>query len=218
MARLLLIPAAALLAAGILVTALITVGGVPVPEVRIVVGEQEPEGAGEAPAEEPGPAPESTPEPPEEPSREPTTEPRNPGEGERTGSASEPLSSFSGSSTSVGPFRVVVETAYADATVTDGRGSDAEAPSGMTYYVYRVDVTNEGSSPAIFDSAGTEAFAPDGTSYTNDVEAEVTVAWDYFWDEIDPGTTVTTHLMFLVPEGTEFTHLQVSGQSELRPS
>ena len=129
-----------------------------------------------------------------------------------------PLSSFNGSSTSVGSLRVVVETAYTDPTVTDGMGSHATAPSGMTYYIYRLKVTNQGSSPAIFDTYGTRGFTPDGTSYANDIEAEVTVAWDYYWDEINPGTTVTTHIMFLLPEGTELSYLRVSGQSELHPS
>lgn len=133
-------------------------------------------------------------------------------------SESVPMSSFNGSSTSVGPFRVEVEVAYTDSTVTDGMGTHATAPSGMTYYIYRLNVTNEGSSPAIFDSHGTRGHTPDGTSYANDVEAEVTVAWDYFWDEINPGVTVTTHLMFLAPEGTEFSYVEVSGQSDLRPS
>ena len=140
--------------------------------------------------------------------------------GEPVSAASEsvPLSSFNGSSTSVGTFRVVVEVAYTDATVTDGMGTHATAPSGMTYYIYRLNVTNEGSSPVIFDSYGTRGHTTDGETYANDVEAEVTVAWDYFWDEINPGVTVTTHLMFLAPEGTEFDHILVSGQSDLRPS
>lgn len=214
-ARTLAIPVAVLLAAGGCTAALATWGEVPVSEVRLVLEEPESESTGA-----PGPAEPSSAEPEPSPEPEPTPERSSGLEGaaEDTAAGSASITSFDGSSTSVGPFRVVVEVAYTDPTITDGMGSHAAAPSGMTYYIYRLNVTNQGSSPAIFDSHGTRGFSPDGTSYANDIEAEVTVAWDYFWGEINPGTTVTTHLMFLLPEGTELTHLRVSGQSELHPS
>lgn len=216
--RVLAIPVAVLVAAGGCTAALTAMGGLPTPDVRIVVGEEDRDPAANGSEQGAGTEPGSSPSP----SAETTEEPKRPeasGPGRQTDSSeSVPLSSFNGSSTSVGPFRVEVEVAYTDSTITDGMGTNATAPSGMTYYIYRLNVTNEGSSPAIFDSYGTRGHSPDGTSHNNDVEAEVTVAWDYFWDEIDPGTTVTTHLMFLAPEGTEFSYVEVSGQGDLRPS
>lgn len=219
-ARVLAIPVAVLVAVGGCTAALAAVGGLPTPDVRIVVGDEDrdPEGSGSGQGSGSDPEPSASTEPMEEETQE-SREPETSGPGRQADSSeSVPLSSFNGSSTSVGPFRVEVEVAYTDNTVTDGMGSNATAPSGMTYYIYRLNVTNEGSSPAIFDSYGTRGHTPDGTSYNNDVDAEVTVAWDYFWDEINPGTTVTTHLMFLAPEGTEFSYVEVSGQSDLRPS
>lgn len=214
--RTLAIPVAVLLAVGGCTAALVTWGELPSPDVQ-VVGELRSEPAGSAqtssePAKEPSAEPEA------EPDAETSSGSEDNGTGERVAADAVPLSSFNGSSTSVGPFRVVVETAYTDPTITDGMGSHATAPSGMTYYIYRLKVTNQGSSPAIFDSYGTRGLTREGTSYANDIEAEVTVAWDYYWDEINPGTTVTTHIMFLLPEGTELSYLRVSGQSELHPS
>jgi hypothetical protein len=168
---------------------------------------EEAEGAEEAEPEsapEPSPAPE--PEEPEEPEEPTAAEPE-----------SVPPSAYDGSTTSVGVFRVVVETAYTDPTITNGTGSYAEAPAGWEYHVYRLNVTNEGSSPVIFDSSGTVGTTTDGQRFVNDIDAEHTVAYDYFWSEIDPGETVTTHIMFLAPVGTEFAHVLVAGQSDLRP-
>lgn len=157
-----------------------------------------------APVPDPSPAPE--PEKPEESEGPAAAEPE-----------SVPPSAYDGSSTSVGVFRVVVETAYTDPTITNGMGSYTEAPSGWEYHIYRLNVTNEGSSPVIFDSSGTVGTTTDGQRFVNDIDAEHTVAYDYFWFEIEPGDTVTTHIMFLAPVGTQFAHVLVSGQSDLRP-
>ena len=56
--------------------------------------------------------------------------------------------------------RALVEAARTDQTITDGMGSYAEAPEGWEFHVCRLNVTNEGSSPAIFDSSGTVATTP----------------------------------------------------------
>ena len=113
---------------------------------------------------------------------------------------------------------MVVEVAYTDPTITDGMGSYAEAPAGWEYHIYRLNVTNEGSSPVVFDSSGTVGTTTDGQKFSNDIDAEYTVAYDYLWEDINPGRTVTTHLMFLAPVGTQFAHVLVSGQSDLRPN
>lgn len=230
MARTLAIPVAVLLAGAVCAATLLAMSMVTVPHLRVVVGE-EPAAAPEPTAE---PAPESSGEPTEEdPGQpggsgkdEPDTDPQpspaeEPQEPRSPPAAAEPdsvpPSAYNGSSTSVGTFRVVVEVAYTDATITNGTGSYAEAPAGWEYHIYRINVTNEGSSPVIFDSSGTVGTTTDGESFDNDVDAEHTVAYDYFWGEIDPGTTVTTHIMFLAPVGTQFAHVLVAGQSDLRP-
>ena len=233
LARTLAIPVAVLVAAAGCTAGLVTLGGVPTPEVRVVLGQEDP-----APEPEQGPAvePEAAPEPGTEPAPEPepgtepapvpeptaesAPEPRDPAAEEAAGAGladSAPPSSYNGNTTSVGAFKVVVEVAYTDDTITNGVGSFAAAPDGWEYHIYRLNVTNEGSSPAIFDSYGTVGTTTEGLEYANDIEAEATVAWDYFWEELNPGATVTTHIMFLAPNGTEFAHVLVAGQSDLRP-
>lgn len=214
--RTLAILVAVLLAAGGCTAAPVTWDESQSPAVQVVEElRSEPASSAQTPSELPK---EPSTQPEAEPAAEASSGSEDDGTVERAAADAVPLSSFNGSSTSVGSLRVVVETAYTDPTITDGMGSHATAPSGMTYYIYRLKVTNQGSSPAIFDTYGTRGFTPDGTSYANDIDAEVTVAWDYYWDEINPGTTVTTHIMFLLPEGTELSYLRVSGQSELHPS
>lgn len=220
MVRTLATPVAVLIAGVVCALTLIALSAVTVPDTRVVLGGDEPAAA---PAEEPAPEPSDEPEAAEgaetEPAPEssPAPEPRKPEEPAAAGPRSVPPSDYNGSSTSVGVFRVVVETAYTDPTITNGVGSYAEAPSGWEYHIYRLNVTNEGSSPVIFDSSGTVGTTTDGRQFVNDINAEHTVAYDYFWSEIAPGETVTTHIMFLAPVGTEFAHVLVAGQSDLRP-
>lgn len=129
-----------------------------------------------------------------------------------------PLDSFNGARVRYRSFEVAVEVCYADATVTDGMGSHAAAPGGMEYVIYRLNVTNTGESAAVFDPVGSYGVGTDGTVYPNDPDAEVTVAWDYFWGPIAPGETVTTHILFLVPTGTEMAEVMVDGSSRLTPN
>jgi hypothetical protein len=81
---------------------------------------------------------------------------------------------------------VVVELCYTDPTITDGMGSYAEAPAGMEYLIYRLNVTNVGDGPAVFDPVDSYGITADGTIHPSDLDAEVTVAWDYFWGPIAP--------------------------------
>ncbi len=223
MARTLAIPVAVVLAGAVCAVTLIALSAVTVPNMRVVVGEEP--AAAPAPSGDPAPEPSEEPDASEEDEPEPTSAPSpapEPQEPRTPPAAAEPdsvpPSAYNGSSTSVGTFRVVVELAYTDPTITNGTGSYAEAPAGWEYHIYRLNVTNEGSSPVIFDSSGTVGTATDGQKFSNDIDAEHTVAYDYFWSEIEPGTTVTTHIMFLAPVGTQFAHVLVAGQSDLRPS
>lgn len=224
--RTLAIPAAVLLAGAVCAVTLLALSVVTVPDVRVVVGEEEPAAAPE-PSEEAAPSPSEEadkdeegeadePEPTPEPSPAPEpAEPRTPAAPPEADSV--PPSAYNGATTSVGVFRVVVELAYTDPTITNGMGSYDEAPEGWEFHIYRLNVTNEGSSPVIFDSSGTVGTTTDGQVFANDIDAEHTVAYDYFWDEISPGGAVTTHVMFLAPVGTEFAHVLLAGQSDLRP-
>lgn len=128
-----------------------------------------------------------------------------------------PPSSYDGTSTWLGDFRVECETAYTDTTITDGMGSSQTAPSGSEFHIYRLHVTNEGDVPDLFDTAGTTATTTDGREFTHDEEAEWTVAWDYFWEDINPGQTVTTYVVLTAPEGTRFTEVRIGGAAVLEP-
>ncbi len=179
----------------------------PLPEARLVLEESEPEpGTAQEPAA-PGP---SAPDPGSEPQ-----EPR--GGGAEPDPQPVPPESYNGASAVFGDFLVEVETAYTDTSVTDGMGSSAVAPPDSEYHVYRLDVTNRGSSPAVFDTYGTIGVTTEGLEYANDVDAEIVVARDYFWDEINPGESVTTHILFLAPTGTEFAEVRIGGRDLLEP-
>lgn len=129
-----------------------------------------------------------------------------------------PPSSYDGTSTTMDSFRVDCEVAYTDTSITDGMGSHASAPSGHEYHIYRLQVTNEGNTPQVFDTWGSTALTTDGREFANDEEAEWTVAWDYFWEELNPGQTVTTYVVFTAPKGTQFSEVRLAGTALLEPS
>ena len=128
-----------------------------------------------------------------------------------------PPSSYDGTSTWLEDFRVECETAYTDTTITDGMGTSQAAPDGSEFHIYRLHVTNEGDVPDLFDTAGTTATTTDGREFTHDEEAEWTVAWDYFWEDINPGQTVTTYVVLTAPEGTQFAEVRIGGAAVLEP-
>ncbi|GHD17190.1 hypothetical protein GCM10007147_06080 [Nocardiopsis kunsanensis] len=164
-----------------------------------------------AESEEPGPEKEEAEEESDEEDEERASGRRGPAEHEV------PPSSYDGTSTWSGNFRVECETAYTDTTITDGMGSSQTAPSGSEFHIYRLHVTNEGDVPDLFDTVGTTATTTDGRELTHDEEAEWTVAWDYFGDDIDPGQTVTTYVVLTAPEGTRFTEVRIGGSAVLEP-
>lgn len=199
----------------------------PLPEARLVLEQSEPEpGTAQEPATpgpsapDPGPpdptAPEPAPPDPTAPDPSPEQE-EPPGSGAEPDPQPVPPESYNGASAVFDTFLVEVEAAYTDTSVTDGMGASAVAPPDSEYHVYRLDVTNQGSSPAVFDSYGTIGVTTEGLEYANDVDAEIVVAWDYFWDEINPGESVTTHILFLAPTGTEFAEVHIGGRGLLEP-
>jgi hypothetical protein len=188
------------------------------PEARLVLEEPGSEpGTAQEPAEQEPAVPD--PSAPDPPAPDPGPEEEEPpAGGTEPDPQSAPPESYNGASTVFDTFLVEVEAAYTDTTVTDGAGASAVAPSGAEFHVYRLDVTNQGSEPAVFDSHGTIGVTTDGLEYANDIDAEIVVAWDYFWDEINPGESVTTHILFLVPTGTEFAEVHIGGRGLLEPS
>lgn len=128
-----------------------------------------------------------------------------------------PPSSYDGTSTTMGQFRVDCEVAYTDTSITDGMGSYAYPPSGHEYHIYRLHVTNEGDTSQVFDVSGSTALTTDGREFFHDDHAETTVAWDYFWEEITPGRTVTTYVVFTAPQGTQFSEVRLDGATLLEP-
>lgn len=232
-ARTLAVPVAVLLAGAGCVATVVSLERAPLPEARLVLEEPGPEpgNAQDPAAQEPAAPDPSAPDPaaPDPSAPEPTApEPPapDPGPGEEPSEGEDgaepvpesvPPESYNGVSTVFDTFLVEVEAAYTDTTITDGMGSSATAPSGNEFHIYRLNVTNQGSSPAVFDSYGTIGLTTDGLEYANDVDAEIVVAWDYFWDEINPEESVTTHILFLAPTGTEFAEVHIGGRSLLEP-
>ncbi|MCK9871234.1 DUF4352 domain-containing protein [Nocardiopsis dassonvillei] len=225
--RALAAPVAVLLAGAGCVATVVSLERAPLPEARLVLEQSEPEpGTAQEPATpgpsapDPGPpdptAPEPAPPDPTAPDPSPEQE-EPPGSGAEPDPQPVPPESYNGASAVFDTFLVEVEAAYTDTSVTDGMGASAVAPPDSEYHVYRLDVTNQGSSPAVFDSYGTIGVTTEGLEYANDVDAEIVVAWDYFWDEINPGESVTTHILFLAPTGTEFAEVHIGGRGLLEP-
>ncbi|MFE3456945.1 DUF4352 domain-containing protein [Nocardiopsis aegyptia] len=164
--------------------------------------------------QESAPPPEEEAEPPTRPSAsEPATDTDTAG----AVPESVPPEAYTGSSTRVGTLLLQVERCYTDTHITDGFAFEDDAPEGMEFHIYRLTVTNEGHAPTTFDTEGTTGTTTDGRTLHNDPDAEFTVAWDYFWDDIEPGASVTSYVLFTAPTGTEFTEVLVSGEGLLEP-
>lgn len=161
---------------------------------------------------------ESSPPPEEEPpTRPPASEPAT--DSDTAGAVPEavPPEAYTGASTRVGTLLLQVERCYTDTHITDGFAFEDDAPEGMEFHIFRLTVTNEGHAPTTFDTEGTTGTTTDGRVLANDQDAEFTVAWDYFWSDIEPGTSVTSYVLFTAPTGTEFTEVLVSGEGLLEP-
>ncbi|WP_236572306.1 MULTISPECIES: DUF4352 domain-containing protein [unclassified Nocardiopsis] len=205
-ARALAIPVAVFLAVAGCLALVVALVNLPVSEIRVVAQQEN---------GNPGPGGGREPEPSPSPPRDPPATAQD-----EAGPRPQPVppEAYNGASTEFGVFLVEVETAHTDTTITDGVYTSETAPEGMEYHVYRINVTNQGTGPAFFDTYGTLGLTTDGLEYANDTDAEYVVAWDYFWDDINPGETVTTHIVFLAPEGTEFAEVRVGGRSVLEPA
>ncbi|RKS09512.1 uncharacterized protein DUF4352 [Nocardiopsis sp. Huas11] len=173
------------------------------------VAVQEPE----RPPEQEGPSEQEEPSP----SRPPATDPPTASDTAEAVPESVPPEAYTGASTRVGTLRLDVERCYTDTHITDGFAFEDDAPEGMEFHIFRLTVTNEGNAPTTFDTAGTTGTTTEGRILHNDPDAEFTVAWDYFWNDIEPGTSVTSYVLFTAPTGTEFAEVLVSGEGLLEP-
>ena len=163
-------------------------------------------------AQDPAPPPESA-----SPTRPPAQEPPTASDTAEAVPESVPPRAYTGSSTHVGTLLLQVERCYTDTHITDGFAYEDDAPEGMEFHIFRLTVTNEGNAPTVFDTEGTIGTTTEGRVMQNDQNAEFTVAWDYYWDDIEPGTSVTSYVLFTAPTGTEFAEVLVSGEGLLEP-
>ncbi len=160
----------------------------------------------------PPPEPEAAP-----PTRPPAPDPPTASDTAEAVPESVPPEAYDGTSTRVGTLLLQVERCYTDTHITDGFAYEDDAPAGMEFHIFRLTVTNEGNAPTAFDTEGTVGTTTDGRVLRHDPDAEFTVAWDYFWDDIEPGASVTSYVLFTAPTGTEFTEILVSGEGLLEP-
>lgn len=130
-----------------------------------------------------------------------------------------PIDGFNATYTYVDPFQVYVIEAYVDEDgyITDGGAFYETAPPGMEYQIFNLKVTNNGSYPAPFETYGTRGYDAEGRQYTNDEEAEFTIADDYFWTELNPGSSAEADIVFLMPEDVQLVEVQVQGYGSLIP-
>lgn len=131
-----------------------------------------------------------------------------------------PIESFGAAYTYVDPFQVYVNEAYVDEDgfIHDGMGFSEQAPPGLEYHIFNVQITNDGTYPASFDTYGTVGYDAQGRQYTNNENAEWTVADDYFSGEmLNPGVSVETDIIFLLPEDVQLVEVKVQGFGSLIP-
>ncbi|CAL9515340.1 hypothetical protein SUDANB121_03744 [Nocardiopsis dassonvillei] len=215
MLRAVAIPVAVFIAGTGCIASVAALTAVPLPAVQVTVGEEQ---APREPEPDPPTAGAEGSEEPGGPGRGPSEESGSGQDSAGSHTQSVPPESYTGATTAFGPFHVLVATCYTDTGVTDGMGTHATAPPGMEYHIYRLHVTNEGNAPAVFETAGTTALTTGGEQFVNDDEAEFAVAWDYLWDDIDPGATVTTYIIFEAPVGTEFAEVMLGGTAPITPN
>lgn len=155
------------------------------------------------------PSPESTPQEPVATPQEPSEEPVE----------DVPIEAFNGASAEVYPFDVYVNEAYVDEDgyITDGMGFSDQAPEGMEYHIFNIQVTNNADFPGPFSTEGTLGRDSEGRTHVNDTGAEFVIADDYLWEDLNPGTSVETDIVFLLPEGTSLVEVDVPGYDTLVP-
>ncbi|WP_131097309.1 DUF4352 domain-containing protein [Streptomonospora litoralis] len=149
--------------------------------------------------------------PPASPPASPGT--REPEAGPAAPSASAPpLGSFAGLSGGDGVFAMSVEEAYVDddGVVTDGMGTTERAAEGSEFVVFNLRITNESSAPAYFDWGGSYAYDTAGNQYVDDFDAAWAACDSYCGDDLNPGATAETDVIFEMPEDRGIVSLELS--------
>ncbi|MDT0301636.1 DUF4352 domain-containing protein [Streptomonospora wellingtoniae] len=121
------------------------------------------------------------------------------------------LTEFHGMSGSDGYFDMRINEAYVDDddVITDGAGTSSRAPSGSRYVVFNVQITNTTSSPKYFDWGGSHAYDVEGNQYVDDYDAALTTCDDYCGEELNPGGTVETDVIFTVADGVQLSSVEL---------
>lgn len=110
-------------------------------------------------------------------------------------------------------WNVKVVDAYTDddGMVTDGWGTQEYAADGNKFVVFNVDITNKSDVPIYWSHGESTAIDSEGRVHTADWDAEFAASDDYQMGDLNPGTTVETDAIFEVPEDTDLTSVQLSG-------
>lgn len=118
---------------------------------------------------------------------------------------------YDGMSGSDGVFSFTVAEAYIDddGYITDGMGFSTHAPDGMDYWIFNVDITNDSDRPEYWDGFDNTATDTQGRTFNADFDAEFTVCDDYCGGDLNPGESVETDVIFLVPEGTSLASVRI---------
>ncbi|GAA1757319.1 DUF4352 domain-containing protein [Streptomonospora arabica] len=151
---------------------------------------------------------------PASPSPHPSPEPENTqqtGEPESPPAEAPDLAEFQGMSGSDGSFDMHINEAYVDDddVVTDGMGTSSRAPSGSKYVVFNVQITNTTSTPTYFDWGGSHAYDVEGNQYVDDYDAALTTCDTYCGEDLNPGGTAETDVIFTVPDDVELSSLEL---------
>src|SRR5690606_36947568 len=116
------------------------------------------------------------------------------------------LSDFDGMAGNDGVFDIHVNEAYVDEDniLSDGLGYYHTGQPGQEYVIFNIQITNSADIPMAWYGYENVAYDDRGRMFYNDNEAEFAVADDYYsGEELNPGTSVETDVIFAVPEGTK---------------
>ncbi|MFD0774686.1 DUF4352 domain-containing protein [Streptomonospora algeriensis] len=155
----------------------------------------------EAESREPEPTPAETGPEAEKPQREPAA----------SAAPAPSLESFAGLSGSDGVFSMHVNEAYADedGVITDGRGTTDHAAEASEFVIFNVQITNESSTPASFTWGGSYAYDVAGNQYADDYDAAWAACDTYCSDDLNPGGTAETDVVFEMPPDTGIVSLEL---------
>ncbi|KIH97293.1 hypothetical protein LP52_20225 [Streptomonospora alba] len=122
-----------------------------------------------------------------------------------------PLGAFTGLAGSDGVFAMRVNEAYVDddGVITDGMGTTDRAADGSEFVIFNVQITNESSAPAYFDWGGSYAYDAEANQYVDDFDAALAACDTYCSEDLNPGASEETDVVFEMPQGAEIVSLEL---------